>query len=87
MSIVCPGEVVTGEAGYLRGHGTHLVHQSSLEADDSNEPKLVASLSGCVERVNRLISVRPPNSRYTGEVGDLVIGRVTEVGSKRWKVS
>ncbi len=25
--------------------------------------------------------------RYIGEVGDLVVGRITEVGSKRWKVS
>lgn len=25
-------------------------------------------------------------SRYTPEVGDLVIGRIVEVGSSRWKV-
>lgn len=24
--------------------------------------------------------------RYIGEVGDVVIGRITEVGNKRWKV-
>lgn len=24
--------------------------------------------------------------RYTGDVGDVVIGRITEVGNKRWKV-
>ena len=24
--------------------------------------------------------------RYVGEVGDVVIGRITEVGNKRWKV-
>ena len=26
------------------------------------------------------------NARYTPEVGDLVIGRIVEVGSSRWKV-
>ena len=26
-------------------------------------------------------------TRYLGEVGDIVVGRVTEVGSKRWKVN
>ena len=40
----------------------------------------------CVCRVNKLITVRPPKSRYLGEIGDLVVGRVTEVGSKRWKI-
>jgi hypothetical protein len=24
--------------------------------------------------------------RYQGEIGDLVVGRITEVASKRWKV-
>ena len=27
------------------------------------------------------------SARYLGEVGDIVVGRVTEVGSKRWKVN
>ena len=43
-------------------------------------------MAGVVERVNKLISVRPLKSRYTGEIGDIVVGRITEVGSKRWKV-
>ena len=25
-------------------------------------------------------------TRYVGEVGDVVIGRITQVGNKRWKV-
>ena len=24
--------------------------------------------------------------RYTGEIGDVVVGRITEVAQKRWKV-
>uniref|UniRef100_A0A8C4QCP9 Exosome component 2 n=1 Tax=Eptatretus burgeri TaxID=7764 RepID=A0A8C4QCP9_EPTBU len=57
------------------GHGTY--------TDDEH---LVASVAGVVERVNRLICVRPLNTRYNGEIGDVVIGRITEVQQKRWKV-
>lgn len=47
---------------------------------------MYASVAGVVERVNKLISVRPIRSRYAGEIGDVVIGRVLEIGNKRWKV-
>ena len=43
-------------------------------------------LSGSVDRVNKLISVRPVRTRYRPEVGDLVVGRITEVQARRWKV-
>jgi exosome complex component RRP4 len=59
----------------LRGHGTYM-------QDDC----LYSSVAGVVERVNQLISVRPLKSRYHGEIGDVVIGRVTEVSQKRWKL-
>lgn len=58
-----------------RGHGTY--------AEDN---ALKASVAGTVEQVNKLISVRPLKSRYFGEIGDVVVGRVTEVQQKRWKV-
>ncbi|KAJ0399978.1 hypothetical protein P43SY_006231 [Pythium insidiosum] len=74
--VVTPGEVISTETGaFLRGHGTYL---------SNNE--LVASVAGVVEKVNQLITVRPLVSRYIGEVGDIVVGRITEVGNKRWKV-
>lgn len=60
----------------MRGHGT-LVRQDGA---------LIATVAGVVERVNKLVSVRPLRSRYVGEVGDVVVGRVLEVGQKRWKV-
>eukprot|EP01111_Echinosteliopsis_oligospora_P017405 TRINITY_DN7517_c0_g1_i2.p1 TRINITY_DN7517_c0_g1~~TRINITY_DN7517_c0_g1_i2.p1 ORF type:complete len:146 (-),score=35.30 TRINITY_DN7517_c0_g1_i2:511-948(-) len=72
---VMPGDIVTTEVGFMRGHGTFV-----------EEDKLIASVSGIVERVDKLISVRPLRSRYTGEVGDVVVGRVTELGPKRWRV-
>lgn len=48
--------------------------------------ELVASVAGILERVNKLVSVRPLNARYTGEVGDVIVGRVREVGTRRWTV-
>jgi len=50
--------------------------------------KLYSCVCGVVERVNKLISVRPLRARYMGEVGDVVVGRISDlkVGGKRWKV-
>jgi len=77
-----------------RGHGTYV----------GEEDKVIASVAGTVQRVNKLLSVKPLKSRYTPipnqilfhlylsdkryepQIGDLVIGRITEVGPKRWKV-
>jgi exosome complex component RRP4 len=58
-----------------RGHGTRI-----------EDGRLIATVSGYVERVNKLVSVRPLNARYTGEVGDVVVGRIVDVGDKRWRV-
>uniref|UniRef100_K3X3G6 S1 motif domain-containing protein n=1 Tax=Globisporangium ultimum (strain ATCC 200006 / CBS 805.95 / DAOM BR144) TaxID=431595 RepID=K3X3G6_GLOUD len=76
--VVTPGQVISTETGaFLRGHGTYLDHQTN---------ELIASVTGVVEKVNQLITVRPLVSRYIGEVGDIVVGRITEVANKRWKV-
>jgi len=49
--------------------------------------RLIASVAGVVERVNKLISVIPTSPHhYVGHVGDLVIGRILSVESSRWKV-
>lgn len=72
-----PGETITEDAGFMRGHGTYLA-----------EGKLVASVAGVVEPINKLISVRPLKTRYAGEIGDVIVGRIIEVQvqQKRWKV-
>ncbi|KAJ1559924.1 exosome non-catalytic core subunit rrp4, partial [Nowakowskiella sp. JEL0078] len=75
LHIVTPGEVVTADTAFMRGHGTY-----------SLDSKLFASVNGVVERVNKLVVVRPVRSRYVGEIGDVVVGRVTELTQKRWKV-
>ncbi len=46
----------------------------------------MASVAGVVERVNKLITVKALKARYIGEVGDVIVGRISEVGAKRWKV-
>ena len=73
--VVVPGEVLLASEGYLRGHGTYPCGGY-----------LRATVSGVVTQVNKLISVVPLKSRYVAEIGDVVVGRIVEVGHKRWKV-
>ena len=48
-------KIAVGDAGFLRGHGTHVA---------SGDTELTATVTGFVERVNKLVSVRPLNGRY-----------------------
>ncbi|KAM9082201.1 exosome complex component RRP4 isoform X3 [Balaenoptera acutorostrata] len=73
--LVVPGDTITTDTGFMRGHGTYM-----------GEEKLIASVAGSVERVNKLVCVKALKTRYHGEVGDIVVGRITEVQQKRWKV-
>mmetsp|Transcript_21441 Transcript_21441/g.27727 ORF Transcript_21441/g.27727 Transcript_21441/m.27727 type:complete len:305 (+) Transcript_21441:86-1000(+) len=84
--LVIPGQLIAvsqdgeEESSFLRGHGTYL----EREADSS---QLRASVTGTVQRVNKLISVLPLTyNRYESHVGDLVVGRITAVSLNRWKV-
>mmetsp|Transcript_14079 Transcript_14079/g.56648 ORF Transcript_14079/g.56648 Transcript_14079/m.56648 type:complete len:305 (-) Transcript_14079:1294-2208(-) len=72
---VVAGDQIHVEPGFVRGHGT--LAESGL---------LIATVGGVVDRVNKLVSVRPLVSRYTPEIGDVVIGRVVEVSQNRWKL-
>ncbi|KIY52970.1 hypothetical protein FISHEDRAFT_34305 [Fistulina hepatica ATCC 64428] len=73
--ITYPGEPIASSHAFMRGHGTYV---------DNEE--VISSLAGTVERVNKLVTVRPLRTRYNPEVGDLVVGRITEVQPRRWKV-
>ncbi|KAG0301902.1 exosome non-catalytic core subunit rrp4 [Dissophora globulifera] len=75
LHVVTPGELITSDTAFMRGHGTYI-----------EQEKVLSSVAGVVDRVNKLISVRPLHTRYTGEIGDVVVGRITEVAQKRWKV-
>lgn len=83
--IVTPGEPILVEPGFLRGHGTY---QSTASASSTRSDDVIlrSSVSGVVERVNKLVTVKPFKARYQPEVGDVVIGRITEVAQGRWKV-
>jgi exosome complex component RRP4 len=43
-------------------------------------------VAGVEQNINRLVTVSPLRCRYNGEIGDVVIGRITELVHKRWKV-
>lgn len=47
---------------------------------------LKSSVAGVMQKVNKLICIRPLKSRYVGEIGDVVVGRILEVQQRRWKV-
>lgn len=55
--------------GYLRGHGTYVE-----EGKDGEPPRLVACVAGVVERVNKLISVRPIKSRRAAFLPHFSVG-------------
>ena len=65
------------------------MHDAASDGQQGGGTKrLVASVAGTVERVNKLVSVIPLSSSvYSGQVGDLIIGRISAVGTTRWKVS
>ncbi|KAM6496818.1 exosome complex exonuclease rrp4 [Amanita muscaria] len=70
-----PGETLTSSHAFMRGHGTYIENE-----------EVIASVAGIVERVNKLVTVRPLRTRYNPEIGDLLVGRITEVQPRRWKV-
>ena len=81
QGLVCAGDAietgdVEGDGTFLRGHGTRTGADGTLRA----------TICGVVERVNKLVTVRPLKSRYAAEVGDVVVGRVDAIAGKRWKV-
>jgi len=53
---VLPGDLITTEIGFLKGHGTHLEETSSGQ-------QLIATVAGETQRVNKLISTKPLKSR------------------------
>ncbi|VAI44187.1 unnamed protein product [Triticum turgidum subsp. durum] len=66
---------VNPEDTILKGHGT---------SDQDGE--VVATVCGVVERVQNLVCVRTLRARYKPQKGDIVIGRVSEIASKRWRL-
>lgn len=77
VPITVPGAGIASDAGVVRGHGTLAPPGGGA---------LSATVAGVVERVNKLVAVRPLRARYAAEVGDVVVGRVVEIAAKRWRM-
>lgn len=84
--MVTPGELITSDPQWMRGHGTYVSHTHPASDADADAAAIVSSVAGTITRTNKLLSVRPLRARYTPEVGDLVVGRIVEVQAKRWRV-
>lgn len=41
---------------------------------------------GFVEKIGKILMIKPIKTRYQGELGDVVIGRVIEIINKKWVV-
>lgn len=77
-NIITPGQTVTDDPQWMRGHGTFTEGDESL--------LIRSTLAGTLQKTNKLLSIVPLRARYTPEIGDLVIGRIVEVQGRRWKV-
>ena len=76
------------ERGDVMEDDNEYLNETSSHYHDPQQPqRLIASVAGTIERVNKLITIHPfAPMPYQGQVGDLVIGRITSVQSSRWKV-
>ncbi len=106
--LVTPGEFVTDDPQFMRGHGTYLAplpsplgtststlptktstgNGAGMTGEKGNVASTVnAAVMGTITRTNKLLSITPLRTRFTPEIGDLLIGRVTEVLPKKWKLN
>ena len=72
---VTPGDILPGDETGIAGHGVVVINGT-----------YISTLHGVVKQINKLVSVNPVRSRYTGDVGDVVVGRIVQVGSSGWRV-
>ncbi|KAI9653200.1 MAG: exosome non-catalytic core subunit rrp4 [Alyxoria varia] len=88
MEIFTPGEVVTDDPQWMRGHGTITnAPTKPTDPDSAPNPVIKSTLAGTLLRTNKLLSITPLlHTRYAPEIGDLVLGRIVEVQSRRWRV-
>lgn len=76
-SIVTPGEHITSDPQWMRGHGTYVPPSSGT---------IISTVAGTLHKTNKLLSVQPLRARYQPEIGDLVVGRIVGVQTKKWSV-
>lgn len=76
-SVVSPGETITDDSQWMRGHGTYV---------PAGTTTIISTVAGNLHKTNKLLSVQPLRARYTPEIGDLVVGRIVSVQTKKWSV-
>ncbi|KAF2477125.1 uncharacterized protein BDR25DRAFT_300176 [Lindgomyces ingoldianus] len=76
-NLVTPGEAITSDPQWMRGHGTYIPPTSTT---------IISTVAGTLHKTNKLLSVQPLRARYQPEIGDLVIGRIVSVQTKKWMV-
>ncbi|CAG9332453.1 EXOSC2 [Blepharisma stoltei] len=75
-NLVMPGDVVPCPTGSMPGYGTY----------QNEVGEIVSNVMGYPAMYNRLVCVNSLRGCYIGETGNVVIGRISQVGNKRWKV-
>ncbi|ERF73295.1 hypothetical protein EPUS_03128 [Endocarpon pusillum Z07020] len=81
--ILVPGETITSEPQWMRGHGTF---SPSVPSTSHASATITATLPGPLHTTNKLLSITPLRSRYHPSIGDLVLGRIVSVDRARWRV-
>ncbi|CCW69779.1 unnamed protein product [Phytomonas sp. Hart1] len=72
---------------YLRGFNTVSGNNPTDSARTSQGAgEIIAAVSGCVEVIEKVVSVKGRQPRYLAEIGDVVIGRITEISGNKWLV-
>jgi len=72
--LVAPGEILA-EGKHLSGENTH-----------RDGERIYSSRVGVVEIVGDRLSVIPLKGRYIPHVGDIVVGRIVDIGMSGWIV-
>ncbi|CAD2090013.1 exosome complex component RRP4, putative [Plasmodium vinckei lentum] len=76
--LVLPGEAVLekkDKARFLKGSGLY-----------EEEEKFSACILGSVNYINKLVYVEPLRGKYTGSVGDLLVGKIKDINNDKWVV-
>lgn len=76
--LVLPGEAILSKKDkgrFLKGSGLY-------EEDE----KYFACIVGTVNYINKLVYVEPLRGKYTGAVGDLLVGKIKDISNDKWVV-
>ncbi|SBT31178.1 exosome complex component RRP4, putative (RRP4) [Plasmodium ovale wallikeri] len=76
--LVLPGEAILekkDKGRFLKGSGLY-------EEDE----KFYACILGTVNYINKLVYVEPLRGKYTGAVGDLLVGKIKDINNDKWVV-